>query len=117
MDVIYHLAPAQRWYDWPADLPYVPADYDAEGFVHCTAGDDVLLQVANRFYQAAPGDFVVLSIDPERLCAPLVWEPPNDHPALAALFPHIYGPIDRAAIVAVRSAQRAHDGRFLGCQA
>ena len=34
-------------------------------------------------------------------------------PLAGVLFPHIYGPLHREAIVAVRPAQRAPDGRFL----
>jgi uncharacterized protein (DUF952 family) len=112
MELIYHLAPAERWRTWPADRPYLPADYDADGFVHCTAGDELMLAVANRFYQATPGDFVLLAIDPARLTAPVRWEQPAD--GLAPLFPHIYGPIDQAAVLEVRAVRRAADGRFLG---
>ena len=78
-----------------------------------------MLSVANRFYHDAPGEFVLLVIDPARLSAPLRWEAPV-HPSggvgpdLAPLFPHIYGPIDRAAIVEVRAVRRTEDGTFLG---
>jgi uncharacterized protein (DUF952 family) len=119
VEQIYHLAPAARWQAWPADAPYLPAEYEADGFIHCTAGDDVMLGVANRFYRGAPGDFVLLMIDPERLSAPVKWEPAV-HPdgaraaSTAPLFPHIYGPIDRAAISEARPVRRAPDGAFLG---
>jgi uncharacterized protein (DUF952 family) len=71
-----------------------------------------MLQVANAFYRAVPGDFVLLVIDTERLTAPLKWEASTD--ALAQLFPHIYGPIDYAAVVDVRAVRRGVDGEFLG---
>ncbi len=32
---------------------YVPPTFAADGFIHCTAGDDLMLQVANRFYASA----------------------------------------------------------------
>jgi uncharacterized protein (DUF952 family) len=112
MQLIYHLAPAERWHGWPAGTPYLPAEYSADGFVHCTAGEALMLQVANSFYRHAPGDFVMLSIDPGQLTAPLKWEQSTD--GLASLFPHIYGPIDQAAIVEVRAVRRAADGEFLG---
>lgn len=119
MSLIYHLAPAERWNSWPHAEPYLPAEYAADGFVHCTAGDALMLQVANRFYRAAPGAFVLLVIDSAQLSAPLKWEAPIDPaggsgPQLAPLFPHIYGPIDRAAIAEVRQVQRAPDGEFVG---
>lgn len=112
MALIYHLAPASRWRSWPEGQPYLPAEYAAEGFIHCTAGDELMLKVANRFYRATPGDFVLLVLDPARLTARLEWEPSPDD--LAPLFPHIYGPIDRAAIVEARQVSRAADGTFQG---
>ena len=112
MQAIYHLAPAERWNNWPAGTPYLPAEYDADGFIHCTAGDALMLRVANNFYRSAPGDFVLLAIDPEQLTSPLKWEQSTD--GLDSLFPHIYGPIDRAAVVEVRPVRRGADGEFLG---
>ena len=112
MEQIYHLAPADRWHEWPSDQPYLPAEYATDGFIHCTAGDELMLTVANRFYRTTTGDYVLLVIDTERLSAPLKWEPSTD--GLAALFPHIYGPIDRAAVQEVRAVRRAADGEFLG---
>lgn len=112
MKLIYHLAPAARWSAWPADTPYLPAEYEADGFIHCTAGDDLMLQVANHFYRDTAGDFVLLVIDPERLSAPLRWEESTD--TLAPLFPHIYGAINREAIMEVKPVQRSAGGEFLG---
>ena len=112
MQTIYHLAPAVRWRDWPVDAPYLPAAYEADGFIHCTAGDELMLRVANAVYRGVAGEFVLLVIDPQRLTAPLKWERSTD--ALAELFPHIYGPIDRDAVVDVRAVRRGADGTFLG---
>ncbi len=112
MEQIYHLAPANRWHAWPGDQPYLAAEYANDGFIHCTAGDALMIAVANRFYRETQGDYVLLVIDPARLTAPLKWEPSGDD--LAALFPHIYGPIDRAAVLEVRVVRRAADGEFLG---
>lgn len=112
MRIIYHLAPAERWQRWADGAGYLPAEYDADGFVHCTAGEELMLQVANRYYRSIPGDFVVLAIDPARLSSPLRWERPADD--LAPHFPHVYGPIDRAAIVSVHPAHRSADGTFRG---
>ncbi len=111
MTVIYHLAPADRWTTWPGDTPYVPAEFDTDGFVHCTAGDELMLQVANTVYRDVPGDFVLLVIDVALLASEVRWERPAG-PELAPLFPHIYGPIPAAAVVAVRVAQRNGDGTF-----
>lgn len=115
---ILHLTPAEDFQGLAEGEPLRPASLAAEGFVHCTATADVLLYVANAFYREAPGEFLVLVIDPDRLAAPLKHEPPAPpppagHPLAGRLFPHIYGPLNRDAIVAVRAARRAPDGTFL----
>ena len=118
MTLIHHLVPSAEWAALPPDQPYLPASYAADGFIHCTTLPAVLLDVANRFYQGAGGQFLVLDIDPGRLTAELRYEAPlppapaGSHLA-GVLFPHIYGPLNREAIVAIRTAQRAPDGRFL----
>ena len=113
MAQIYHMVPTARWRDWPADQAYLPADYDKDGFVHCTAGDELMLKVANHFYTAVPGEFGLLIIETERLTSELKWESPTPGDTLAPLFPHIYGPINRDAVVGVRTMQRDADGRFV----
>ncbi|MBC8078673.1 MAG: DUF952 domain-containing protein [Chloroflexales bacterium] len=107
---IFHLAPAERWHSWPAHTPYLPAEYAADGFVHCTAGEALMLAVANRFYGGTPGPYLLITLDAERLDAPLRWEDSGDD--LAPQFPHLYGAIPREAVVAVREAVRAPDGTF-----
>jgi uncharacterized protein (DUF952 family) len=117
-DLIHHLVLASDFEATPSHQPYLPTAYTADGFIHCTQQLAVLLEVANRFYRETAGDFLVLDIDPRRLTADLRYEPPVP-PAPAGssldgvLFPHIYGPLNRNAIVAVRQVQRAADGRFL----
>ncbi len=113
MALIYHMVPTTRWQSWPVDAPYLPAEYDNDGFVHCTAGDELMLKVANHFYTKVAGDFGLLVIDTERLTSTLKWESPTPGDTLAPLFPHIYGAINRDAIVAVRAMQRTAEGQFV----
>jgi uncharacterized protein (DUF952 family) len=110
-NTILHLAPLERWQTWPAEEPYLPERYSEDGFIHCTAGDELMLRVANHWYRQVVGDFVVLVVDLKRLTAPVRWERPGDE--LAPLFPHIYGAINRDAIIAIRPVIRAADGTFL----
>lgn len=110
--VIFHMAPAERWEAWPAHEPYVPAEFAVDGFVHCTEGEELMARVANALYRETPGDFVLLVIDVDRLIMPVRWERPSGVD-LAPLFPHIYGPINPAAIIEVRRIRRGADGSFL----
>jgi hypothetical protein len=118
MPYILHLIPAAEYHALAAGEPVRPASLASAGFIHCTTETVVLLDIANRFYTAVPGDFLVLVIDPEQVTAPVRYEapvpPPAPDDAIAGhLFPHIYGPLNRDAIVAVRAARRGADGRFV----
>jgi uncharacterized protein (DUF952 family) len=110
--VTLHLLPATRWEAWRADpdpaAPYVPAGFQAEGFVHCTDGDDEMLAVANCFYAAEQGAFVVLDLDLALVGAPWRFDDPG------SLYPHVYGPLRRDAVRGVRPIRRDTAGRFVG---
>ena len=54
------------------------------------------------------GTFLALTVDLDALTSPWRYDDPGKP------YPHIYGPIDRAAIVGVTPVSRAADGRFLG---
>ena len=114
MSLIYHLAPSSRWYTWSENQPYLPAEFDREGFIHCTSGDELMIKVANQYYRNVSGDYVLLVVDMSKLdssTSPIKWEKSS---VFGLDFPHIYGPINRDAIVEVRSIQRADDGTFVG---
>jgi len=103
MNIIYHLTHADYWHNLDPAAPYLPADFEDDGFIHCTRGLDLLLQVANTFYRDAPGEFLLLVIDEIRVLAEVKYE---------NCFPHIYGPLNREAIVAIHTMPRHADGRF-----
>ena len=66
-----------------------------------------MVATANRHYRADPRPFVVLTLDLDRISSPVRTEDAG------GIHPHVFGPIDRAAIVAVRPMPRADDGTFL----
>jgi uncharacterized protein (DUF952 family) len=93
-DPIFHIAVRAEW-DAQLDSPgYRPDAFAGEGFVHCSTVEQLGPTTARHF----PGrdDLVLLTLDPERLTADLRWEP---SPSTGELFPHVYGAIDREAIV------------------
>lgn len=109
--VVYHMLTRAHWEATPPDCPLTADTLASEGFIHCTAEPERLLQVANRFYRATPGDWLILVLAPAELTAPLYWEAADGH-----LFPHVYGPINRQAIVDVLSFPRDGDNFLLPWQ-
>jgi uncharacterized protein (DUF952 family) len=103
VSIIYHLVPANHWHDLNLASPYLPRDFESDGFIHCTRGIALLLRVANTYYRDVPGEFLLLVIDETLVSAEIKYE--NG-------FPHIYGPLNRDAIVAVHSMPRQIDGCF-----
>ncbi len=107
----FHLVPAALWVAADPDVPYQAASLADEGFVHCTDGALELLATANRYYRLDPRDFVVLTVDLEAAGSPWSVEDPG------AIYPHIFGPIERAAILAVARLERAPNGAFTAISA
>jgi glutathione S-transferase len=102
----YHLAPRPHWDASDPAADYVPEHFAREGFIHTTHQPDELVAVANRYYGDDARPYVVLHIDVARVRAPIAIEDPGGR------YPHIYGPLNRDAIVAVTEAVRNADGSF-----
>ena len=102
---IYHLVSRTVWENAP-EGPYHAASLATEGFIHCSNGNQVGGS-ANKFY-ATEAELRLLAIDPELLTSPLR----DEEGRPGELFPHIYGPINRDAIVEVIRLERGEDGRW-----
>ena len=72
---IYHLTPASYYQRQPENQPYQTETLGREGFIHCTAGVEKLIEVANVYFANLRDDLLVLEIDPAQLTAPLIFEP------------------------------------------
>ncbi|VAV98221.1 Glutathione S-transferase domain protein, partial [hydrothermal vent metagenome] len=83
------------------------ASLRSEGFIHCSAAGQ-LLGVANSLYSGEQG-LVILRIDPELLEVSVIYEDCYD---LGEQFPHIYGPLHRAAVTEILSFPPSRDGQF-----
>jgi uncharacterized protein (DUF952 family) len=105
--VLLHLTPAAQWEATPAASDFVSESFDDEGFIHGTHGEAALLAVGNRYYRDDPRPYVLLVVDPARLSSPVKYEDQT------GLYPHVFGPIDRAAIMRLRSIERQADGTFV----
>ncbi len=111
VETIYHIVPARYFEALPADQDYLPESYTQDGFIHCTRGADLLALVANKHFQKVPGDFLMLVIDVLAVKAPIKYE--SLDPSMPYPFPHIYGALNRTAILDAIKMRRAADGTFL----
>ncbi|MFF3330525.1 DUF952 domain-containing protein [Streptomyces sp. NPDC002888] len=115
--MIYHLVPFADWNALP-DQPYTPASLGDDGFVHCSPDERTTLAVANAFYTNAPRPLLALVLDEDRLTARLEWEEAVPAPPPGAAddvsFPHVFGPLDREAVVRVLEVQWDEEGRATG---
>ena len=103
----YHLTPVEWWSRADPAEPLIAPSLVVEGFIHCTTGAEEMVATANRHYRDDPRDFVVLTLDLASVGSPWRVDDPT------GIYPHVFGPIDRSAILAVRPMPRATDGTFL----
>lgn len=105
--ITYHLVAQSLWESLDPNLEYLPGNFVDDGFIHCTDGEEEMARAANMFYQSNPGPHLYLYIDKLRVRAPIRYDDPERH------YPHIYGALNRDAIIAIRPAPREGDGTFL----
>lgn len=95
--MIYHLTTLLDWESQKHKGDFTPVDYHKEGFIHCCT-DDQLAGVRERYFKGKTG-LVLLYLDESKLKSELKYEvSTNDEK-----FPHLYGAINREAIVSVQS--------------
>ena len=107
MRIAYHGTPKKYFESLDSSKPYVPEPFAREGFIHTTEGRDAVPAVLTMHYKASQEPWVVLYIDQDRVTSPIRYDDP------AEAFPHIYGPLNRDAIIAVMDIDREPDGTFL----
>ncbi len=103
---IFHVASREAWEQTGPN--YRGDTLGSEGFIHCSTAQQVL-PVANLLFQGRV-DLVLLTIAPEQVQAEIRYE---NLEGGTELFPHIYGPLDRAAVVSVETLKAGADGSFV----
>ncbi|MFF0064536.1 DUF952 domain-containing protein [Streptomyces sp. NPDC005279] len=101
--MLCHVVPVDEW-TADVDRPYAPSSLTTDGFVHCSPDEPAALAIADGLFRDVP-DLLVLLIDETALGAEVRWEGSED-----MLFPHVYGPIERAAVTGVLAVRRDTDG-------
>jgi uncharacterized protein (DUF952 family) len=102
----FHLVPRDVWLVADPAAAYAAGSLATEGFIHCTDGADELIRTANRHYRDDPREFLVLKVDLD--AAGSAWRMDDAR----QVYPHVFGPIDRAAILEVAPLARDRAGTF-----
>ena len=104
--MLFHITERTAWETAQVEGIYRAPSLETEGFIHFSKPEQVLA-TANRFYRGQSG-LVLLQIDPEQLSAPLRYEEVADH----GTFPHLYGPLNLAAVTQTYPFEPSSDGGF-----
>jgi uncharacterized protein (DUF952 family) len=112
---ILHVTTRAAWEAAQREGVYAAPSLKSEGFIHFSQAHQVVA-VANAFFSGQQG-LVVLEADVALLRVELRWEPPAGLPAPEAvppteLFPHLYGPLNINAVIAVHNFPPGPDGLF-----
>lgn len=98
---IFHIVDRGTWRDAQAGGEYRPPSLDTEGFIHFSFAGQVN-EVANRLYRDRP-DLCVIEIETDAIGAEVRVE---DSYGTGTAFPHLYGSVPPAAVIAVHDLGR-----------
>lgn len=118
--MILHIATDSEWQAAQAAGTYTVDSLTTQGYIHCSTETQVQ-RTANKYYRGAQG-LLILEIDPQKLSAPLRFEPAGswltENPGrphseyTGELYPHIYGALNTASVVRAIPYRPAADGTF-----
>lgn len=91
--MIFHVTTGSRWNEFASVDSFFPTAYTIENFIHCCKADQ-LPGVLQRYFNEAD-DLLILHLDETKLKAELKYEKGTNN----ELFPHLYGVINKDAIV------------------
>lgn len=94
---IYHIVTPEVWESFKDEDFYEAASLQTENFIHCSFAEQ-LEAVLNRYYKDAE-TVLILEIAPKELTSELIAEPSTG----GEIYPHIYGKINKDAIVNVET--------------
>jgi len=105
MTAIYKICPAPLWRDAERIGAFRGSELDVrDGFIHFSTAAQAVETAAKHF--AGQSDLVLVRVDTGKLGGKLKWEVSRG----GALFPHLYGDLDLAAVSAVDPLPLGADG-------
>ncbi|MBG0770177.1 MAG: DUF952 domain-containing protein [Anaerolineaceae bacterium] len=106
-DLIYHILPGDDWEAANNVGAYRAASLESQGFIHFSRAEQVL-QVAANFYRGQK-NLLLLTVAVDRLENEVRYE---DLLGEGQLFPHLFGPLNLDAVVAVDTFEADAEGNF-----
>ena len=103
----YHIVTPAQWELFADNIYYEAASLHTEGFIHASTASQVAATL-NRYYKGQP-TVLLLQIEAAKLGAELKYELA---PSVNEYFPHIYGQLNKDAIVAITEIHAGEDGNF-----
>lgn len=97
MNAIFHITTEFGWETARRAGAYAADTLASEGFIHCSTAEQWPHVLRERF--GGRDDLVLLEIDSDRTGAEVRWE---NLEGGEELFPHLYGPLDIAAVLSAR---------------
>jgi uncharacterized protein (DUF952 family) len=99
--IIYHIVLPEIWAKFAEKDFYEAESLHTEGFIHCSFAGQIE-GVLGRYYKGVE-KVLVLTIDSDKLTSKLVNEPSTNN----EIYPHIYGQINREAIIEIEEKDLA----------
>jgi uncharacterized protein (DUF952 family) len=108
MPTLYKICPASLWREAERQGVFRGSALDLQdGFIHFSSAEQIEETAAKHF--AGERDLLLIAVDAARLGAALKWEPSRG----GALFPHLYGELDLAAVTRVVPLPLGPAGRHI----
>jgi len=92
---IYHIVLKPEWENQKPLPEYTAASLAIEGFIHSSRLEQIAATLS-RFFVTELDNVVILKIDTTLLLPKMIYEPAGDE-----LFPHIFGGINKNAVVEI----------------
>jgi uncharacterized protein (DUF952 family) len=108
--LLLHITTVAEWEVALASGVVAPHSLAEVGFVHLSTPEQVALP-ANRLFHGR-SDLLLLVLDEERIGVEVRFEPGVPTDPASMRFPHAYGPVPTAAVVAVHPYLPGPDGGF-----
>lgn len=104
--MIYHLVTPEYWKQFADKSSYFSETFEQEKFIHCSTIEQ-LSGVLQRYYKNT-GTVLKLEIDEDKLTHKPVYEVATN----GEQFPHIYGGINKGAIIKIEELVEVSEGEY-----